>query len=295
MTTVILGGNGYIGSILRNSLKCDSVDLCLFGKDLGYSVKKNIINFDLSSYDNIILLSGHSSVGMCEYNRKNAWANNVDYFYKICEELQPEQKLIYASSASVYGQKPYICSESDINLNPINHSDLTKITIDVIANKFIADNKNIIGFRFGTVNGFSYNVRSDLMINSMFISAKNNNKITVCNININRPILGTYDLVRCFETVLNSKKFYSGQYNLSSFISTVNEISQSVSKELKVPIEKIDDFPNAYNFSISTEKFESMYNFRFEQDINSVIYSMNDINFDSIDIRNNDRLFDCNI
>ena len=168
--TLLLGGNGYVGSALYAEIDADSVDLCLFGNNLGYSKVANFNDVDISQYENIVLLAGHSSVQMCEYNKGNAWINNVDYFYNLCEKLRDDQLLIYASSASVYGQKTNICTESDLNVNPINHYDLTKINIDIIANKFINDGKKIIGLRFGTVNGFSPNIRSDLMINSMLYS-----------------------------------------------------------------------------------------------------------------------------
>ena len=176
---LIIGGNGYIGSALYSKIEADSVDLCMFGEDLGYSLKRNFDGFNIDGYDNIILLAGHSSVRMCEYDKHNAWTNNVHYFYRLCERLQPHHLLIYASSGSVYGTKNDICVESDMNLNAINHYDLTKITIDIIANKFINDGKKIIGLRFGTVNGYSRNIRSDLMINSMFFSAKKNGYIKV--------------------------------------------------------------------------------------------------------------------
>ena len=61
---LFIGGNGYIGSELIKEIKADSVDLCAFGKDLGYSIKKDFNEIDISNYKTIILLAGHSSVQM---------------------------------------------------------------------------------------------------------------------------------------------------------------------------------------------------------------------------------------
>jgi nucleoside-diphosphate-sugar epimerase len=288
---LIIGGNGYIGSALYPKINADSVDLCLFGEDLGYSIKENYNNFSIEEYDNIILLAGHSSVHMCEYNKQNAWKNNVDYFYKLCERLNSNQLLIYASSSSVYGKKNNICVESDINLNAINHYDLTKITNDIIANKFINQGKKIIGLRFGTVNGYSKNTRVDLMINSMVYSAINNGYIKISNEIIKRPILAIDDLVNCIICILESKELKLGQYNLCSFNSSVKEISKVVSEVLDCQIIKGEDSKNSYDFQISNHKFENDYGFKFKCDIISIISTM--VNSQTIfySERKNDGLF----
>ena len=288
--TLIIGGNGYVGSLLYSKINADSIDLCLYGKDLDYSQKINYNDADISSYKNIILLAGHSSVKMCEFNRKNAWVNNVDYFYNLCERLTPDQLLIYASSASVYGIKGNICKESDINLNPLNHYDFTKVTTDIIANKFISDGKNIIGLRFGTVNGYSKNIRSDLMINAMVHSYKTNGFIQSFNDWIKRPILGTEDLVEAIITILESKKVYSGQYNLCSFNLTVFEIANTVSKILGCELKRNENLSKekVYDFEIDNSKFKNIYNFEFKQTIESIAQSLIDTDLEVFSNRNTD-------
>lgn len=295
MTSLIIGGNGYIGSALYQKINADSIDLCLFGKDLGYSKKVNFDSADISGYKNIILLAGHSSVQMCEYNKDNAWKNNVDYFYNLCEKLRPDQLLVYASSGSVYGRKIDICNEHDINLNPINHYDLTKVTIDIIANKFILEGKNIIGLRFGTVNGYSPNIRSDLMINSMVYNYMTKGFIQVSNDWIKRPILAIDDLVSAIVRILECDKIFPGQYNLCSFNSTVAEISEVVSKTLKCEVIKTSNSNKVYDFEISNSKFENIYGFKFKQDILSIITNMVNSNLELFGTRNDDRLFNSHL
>jgi len=288
--TLIIGGNGYIGSLLYSKINSDSIDLCLYGNDLGYSQKINYNDVNISYYKNIILLAGHSSVKMCELNRKNAWINNVDYFYNFCERLNCGQLLIYASSASVYGIKGNICKESEINLNPLNHYDFTKVTADIIANKFISDGKNIIGLRFGTVNGYSKNIRSDLMINAMIHSYKKNGFIQSFNDWIKRPILGTEDLVRAIITILESKKIYSGQYNICSFNLTVFEIADTISKILGCELKRSKNISKekVYDFEIDNSKFKNIYNFEFKQTIESIAHSLIDTNLEVFSNRNED-------
>jgi nucleoside-diphosphate-sugar epimerase len=290
MNTLIIGGNGYIGSYLYPKLDADSIDLCLFGKDLGYSKKINYNETDISDYKNIILLAGHSSIQMCESSKNNAWINNVDYFYNICQKLSPKQLLIYASSSSVYGVTNIIADETNINLNPINVYDLTKVTIDIIANKFILEGKNIIGLRFGTVNGKSVNTRSDLMINSMLLNYKNNNTIKIKNEWVKRPLLGIEDLTNGILSILNSNVVVSGQYNMSSFNTEVKEVANKIKKKTGCQIIKIKDDDKYYDFQISSKKFEDIFNFKFKDTLDTIIDSLLESDFVDFSSRPTDNL-----
>jgi len=299
MKILIIGGNGYIGSALYKHLKLnnydvDSVDLCLFGPDFGYSNIINYNNINISLYSHIVLLAAHSSVKMCEYNTHNAWLNNVDYFYNLCEKLDDNQVLIYASSASIYGRSNKLSQEIDINISPINTYDLTKITIDLIANKFINCNKKIIGLRFGTVNGGSPNIRSDLMINSMYISYKKTNKIYIKNPKIYRAILGLSYLVLGIEKIITTNNSVVGQFNFNSFNSSVDLIAKNVQKILSCDIIYLpnDNYTEVYDFKIDNKKFMMSYDFKFTANVSTILTELeNTLNNYNIDSRNDDRLF----
>lgn len=293
---LLLGGNGYIGSQFYKTSKLliQSIDLSLFGKNLGYShqVNYNSIAMSIDDFDVIICLAGHSSVAMCEHSPERSWNNNVSYFRNLCQKLAKHQKLIYASSASVYGTTPGVSTEkSQINFNVLNHYDLQKITIDLIANKFIAEGKNIIGLRFGTVNGASPNTRSDLMINSMVVSSIQHGYINVKNLHIRRAILGINDLCNALEICVE-RDILPGQYNLASFNSTVQEICDQVaditgSKIIKLPNDKL-----AYDFQLSTEKFVNETGYVFKDTIVNLIDDLkNQIHLLTLEARDNDRFF----
>ena len=294
MNVLLLGGNGYIGShYFKNSkFPRSSVDICLFNKNLEYSYSVNYNTLDVSNYDVIICLAGHSSVPMCEHNPALSWTNNVTYFRNLCERLDKNQKLIYASSASVYGSTTCVSTEtSDINFNVLNHYDLQKITIDLIANKYIGEGKNIIGLRFGTVNGASPNTRGDLMINSMVKSALTQGHINVKNLHIRRAILGINDVTRAIDVCVE-KSITPGQYNLASFNSTVGEIANVVADAIKADIVKLPNDKFAYDFELSTKKFVQATGFIFQDTIDGLILELkdkfNELNFD---VRDNDRHF----
>ena len=294
MKVLLIGGNGYIGSSFyhKSTHEIHSVDLCLFKNNLGYSTGRNFNTFDTSDSDVIVCLAGHSSVPMCEYSPSRSWTNNVEYFRNLCERLKPNQKLIYASSASVYGKTIGVSYEtSDINFNVLNHYDLQKITIDLIANKYIAEGKNILGLRFGTVNGVSPNTRNDLMINSMIKSALETNKVNAKNLQIRRAILGINDVSNALNMLVDID-VAPGQYNLASFNSTVGKIANTVAEMTNSVIIEHPNDKLAYDFELSTKKFCKATGFEFTDTVDSLITGLlSNREYINFDVRDNDRNF----
>lgn len=297
MKTLLLGSNGYIGSCFNSQSTADitAVDLCLFDRNLGLSTGENYHNYcdlHLHKFDVIICLAGHSSVPMCENSPDRSWTNNVEYFRHLCHRLSRDQKLIYASSASVYGATPGLSYEtSQINFNVINHYDLQKITIDLIANKFIAEGKNIVGLRFGTVNGVSKNTRGDLIINAMTRSALTQGKIFVKNPQIRRAILGINDLCRALNQLI-TQTVPCGQYNMASFNTSVEAIAVKVAEVTGAEIKNMGNDAQSYDFELNTDKFCQSLSFTFTDTLDSLIKDLvNNFHQTNWDIRNDDRNF----
>ena len=282
---LLIGGCGYIGSQLFNFLdkkyNVESVDLELFGNP---KIKNSKINFKnlsedyLSQFSDIILLAGHSSVKMCEENLIGCFKNNVEYFVELLTKIKDNQKFIYASSSSVYG---------NVNRNIVNENceeyvagsfyDLSKAEIDHYAKIF--DKVNYYGLRFGTVNGYSPNIRTDIMINAMVNSILDTNIIKVFNPMVRRPILWINDLCRAIEKIIiEGDKSKRGLYNLASFNSTVDMIGRKVANVFEgSELQIIENEPSkeelelnkklhskVYDFSISSDKFITTFDFQFE-------------------------------
>lgn len=261
MKILILGGNGYIGTYLTNFLG-QKYDVTSYGsRSQDYN---KLTSEYLTGFEYIILLAGHSSVQMCLGPLESPWLNNVVNFKNLLSKTRYDQKIIYASSSSVYGDKNFnISTERDISLDYINNYDLTKTTLDLYALREMGLGRNLMGLRFGTVNGSSPVTRVDLMINSMVFNALFNKEIIVTNKNVRRPILYIKDLARAIDHVI-SGKFYPGVYNLASFNSTVNEISREVSRQTGALIKDKGNNPGVYNFEISSAKFIDTHGFKFE-------------------------------
>ena len=282
--TLIIGSGGYIGSRLSKEIIApDKVDINWFRK-----CKKDIDFKDLtrefySEYDNIILLAGHSSVKMSEGTLNSRFNNNVRNFVDLLEKLD-KQKLIYASSSSVYGSVGgKTVNEKYFGFEPYNQYDISKHTADLYAQK---SDIEYYALRFGTVNGQSPVLRTDVMINAMVNSALIDGHIKLYIKDTMRPILGINDLCRAVNAIIECDEDKRGLYNLASFNKTAEQIAYEVANVMGVEVKVFEADPTqikntknqtkAYNFSISTLKFRREFKFKFKDTVESLVTELRD-------------------
>lgn len=259
MKTLIIGGKGYIGSALQNYIEADVIDM------------ESVNNWNIAGYDTIILLAGHSSMPMGRDDPDGAWHNNVMKFKNLLYKLEDNQRLIYASSASVYNGIKAHPDENCHEFNPMNMYDLSKYIIDQLA--ILAD-KHTYGLRFCTVNGYSPVLRIDLMLNKMVEDAKNKGIVTIKNGDLTRPILGMQDLCRAIQTVVEGKEDNRGIYNLCSLNGhTVEDFANAVVDKFGGKVENLGNEPH-YVYGADTTKFEKTYNFQFKETLESILNSL---------------------
>jgi nucleoside-diphosphate-sugar epimerase len=273
---LILGGNGYIGSRLRQALGehhfVKSNDCCWFAYDETCDSRDyhKLTREELAEFEVVVVLAGHSSVPSCNGALPGPWLNNVTNFTDLLEKLD-DQLVIYASSASVYGNSApgERHKETNTHFTPVNNYDVTKYALDQQAIISNLKGRRVIGLRFGTVNGYSANLRVDVMINSMYHSVQNGTDIQVTNKHISRAMLGIEDLCRAVERCIEQP--VPGIYNLSSFNATVGEIAEAVSRKLGAEIIDNGNTANAYDFALDTTLFEQTFDFEFEETPDTIL------------------------
>ncbi len=293
---LIVGGEGYIGSRLASDFtkkyNVTSLDVCWFSESSSETIIGDLREYGSEFYrmfDCVILLAGHSSVNMCEGLIESAFNNNVENFLQLISKIGKGQKFIYASSSSVYGNSgSKHVDEGYTDFVPHNHYDITKHVIDLYAPKFDVE---YYGLRFGTVNGFSPKMRSDVMINSMIYNGKKNGEIKLFIKDIMRPILGISDLSLAIQKIIDSDSDKRGIYNLASFNKTAEEIAIGIKDCAGFKINDLgDNIPNitnsklqtrSYNFSIDSSKFMNAFDFEFKDSVESISREII-LNFDDI-------------
>jgi nucleoside-diphosphate-sugar epimerase len=280
---LIIGGTGYIGSVLYEHLKDTyEVETCDIEARGNYVNENNIlVDYEeldkdfIRSFDSVILLAGHSTVAKCVEYPFSSIDNNIKKFIDLVFKLRKDQCFIYASSASVYGNTyGEMCSEECDTTSVVNAYDFAKNTIDNII-KF--SNVNYYGLRFGTVCGYSKNIRNTV-INAMYNSAINNNEIFLCGREKSRGILGIKDLCRAVESIIKNPK-YPGIYNLSSFNTNMNDIAKQVSLFTYKPVVSVDKLEDErsnspYNFKLDCSKFEDTFDFKFHETFKSILEAL---------------------
>ena len=295
---LLIGGSGYIGSRLQEVLDVDVIDINWFNdNDTGQDFSE-LTYRDYLEYDTIILLAGHSSVKMSEGNLNSCFNNNVRNFIDLIEKLD-KQKLIYASSSSVYGSVGgKTVNEKYYGFEPYNQYDISKHTADLYAQK---SDVEYYGLRFGTVNGCSPVLRTDVMINAMVNSALIDGHIKLYIKDTMRPILGINDLCKAIETIVKSDEDKRGLYNLASFNKTAEQIAYEVAGVMGVEVKEYETDPTqvknvksqtkAYNFSISTLKFRKEFKFKFQDTVESLATDLRE-NWDSMTKTDRSETFD---
>ena len=90
--------------------------------------------------------------------------------------INKKNKIIYLTTNSGYGVgdiNKYCTEESP--LNPISLYGKTKVE----AEKIVMRSKNAIGFRLATVFGYSYRMRTDLLVNNFVFKSIRNKKLVI--------------------------------------------------------------------------------------------------------------------
>jgi nucleoside-diphosphate-sugar epimerase len=228
----------------------------------------------LAEFDTIICLAAHSSVPMASIDPRGAIQNNVVNLERLIQLLLPNQRLIYASSASVYGNDRIDAAEDQESYGMFNTYDVTKQVADDIAKRYIAEGKQIIGLRFGTICGISPNTRSDLSLNNMILSARRQGSFWISNPQIHRSFLSVDDAVDAIITLISNDVFTSGIYNLKSFDSTIEGIANNMRDITNIDYETRDPTANSYDFTISINKISQQYGWKPNTKIDELIESI---------------------
>jgi UDP-glucose 4-epimerase len=257
-SVLITGGLGYVGQALARHLSACGlqVDLCdvrtppdmqeyehNFGwpfTGLFFAVDYRRLITDLvRHYDTIIHVAGHSSVATAQADPAAAVANNVTGMVDLVRRMRPEQRLIYASSASVY-------SDSVQNIY-----DATKRAADTIIPVL---HENSWGLQFGTVCGPSPAIRLDTMMNRMTWKAVTTGRIEMSNPAVRRPLLGIRDLCAAVERLVVVDDIPPGLHPLASENTTVGRVARGVRALTGA---KIDEMPpsRGYDFEMQPARW----------------------------------------
>jgi len=267
MKILIVGGGGYIGSVLTeyllskghevlvlDILRNGSEGIMPFRENPQYTFVNsdfttNILPIVFKTYTPEIVIHLAAIVGdpNCAKEPELARKTNVEgvrWIVECCNDQESIEKLFFASTCSVYGRNEHTCTETT-KPNPLSLYAETKLE----AEKIIRENsRNGISFRFGTMYGWSPNMRFDLVVNLLTRMAAQGSEFSIFDGSQLRPFLHPKDLSMFFESLFEMDlKNYTGEvFNLVSENLSMLELGELMERTLPYSImtlnkEKEDD------------------------------------------------------
>ena len=275
---LITGGAGYIGSKLATELlnynyKVTVIDILKFSsRSLNHLFNNrnfNFINGDVRNkklMKNLILnnefiipLAALVGAPLCEKNKKEAISVNLESIRYLMKIITKKNKVIYLTTNSGYGvgEKDKYCDEES-PLNPISLYGRTKVN----AEKIIMRSSNSIGFRLATVFGYSYRMRTDLLVNNFVFKAVRDKKLVIFEPHFRRNYIHINDVVEgVIYSIKNFNRLKSNVYNLglSSANLTKYNLAKKIKKKinsLKIKIVQNRKDPDQRDYYVSNKKIE---------------------------------------
>lgn len=303
---LIIGGEGYIGSVvsnffLNNSIEVDSYDCLLYQNN--YHLLSNFYNNNykfihgkmseinskvkFSNYGTIILLAGLVGDPITKkYHDLSLKINEKDILNIIYSLKNLDVRFIFSSTCSNYGLRENLnpASEND-KLEPLSTYAKSKVLIEKEILSLKNDSKfNPIIFRFATAFGLSPRMRFDLTVNQFTRELTLGRKLKVYDKDTWRPYCHVKDFANIlFQAVnlIDIKNLCFEVYNVgidennASKYKIINIINDKMKKDNKVDYieESIDKRNYVVDFSKLKKTFDTSKFVTLDEGI-SEIYEM---------------------
>ena len=251
MNIIVLGGCGYVGSVLVSKLLDQNnnvlvIDTQWFGNYLRphknlkiiKSDIRNLENVSFKGYETIIHLANIANDPSSELNPNLSWEVNVLATHQIITKAINDKvkKFIYSSSGSVYGLKKEKKVTEKLTPVPISIYNKTKMIAERIILSFKSKIKIFI-IRPATVCGISPRMRMDLTVNLLTYQAIKKGKIILFGGKQKRPNIHINDLTDVF--ILFAKKNKpTGIYNAGFENYSIINIAKIIRNKINCKIEK---------------------------------------------------------
>ncbi len=286
MKLLIIGGGGYVGSVVSkylsqfNELEITIIDKFLYvdqdKKIFNNSKKVKIINihfedfdFDSYHYDIVIFFAGLVGDPITKKYPELSILINENSILNFISKISNFKfdKFIFISTCSNYGlMADSIIADEESTLNPLSLYAKSKVKIEkkIIDNDF--KNFSSVILRFSTAFGLSDRMRFDLTVNQFTYEALYKKKLIIYDPDTWRPYCHVSDFARAIKKVIESpRKLINNQIfnvgldeNNSTKRMLVEKIKANQVKFLSTFNEKGND---PRNYRVSFKKINQLLNF----------------------------------
>ncbi len=217
MRVLVTGGAGYVGSSLVALLLGDGHHVRVMdhmragGEGLlscCASPRFQIVRRDVSDEEalasaledveavvHLAAVVGHQA---CQREPAYAWTTNVDSTRQLLELRGPDQRVLFASTGSVYGKvRDAVCTERT-EVNPLTLYARSKAA----AEQLVLAAGNGVVFRYATGFGVSQRMRLDLLVNDFVYQAVQRGSLIVYQGDSRRTLVHVRDMARSIAFAL---------------------------------------------------------------------------------------------
>lgn len=225
MRVLITGGFGFVGSKLiellsyRNNLEVTVIDNLMSGSKFDADVTfiegdiRDVTLMDklVPRFDVIIHLAAIVGEPACVINPQFAFSVNVSGTRSILKAMRKNQRIIFTSTSSVYGNRPNEVVTEDSQPLPINnyaqHKYQSELDIQHSGVEYII-------VRPVTAFGITRRTRLDLLVNTLIYDAITHGHLEIFEPNIMRPIIHVNDFASILEDALYDDLSRNEVYNI---------------------------------------------------------------------------------
>ena len=298
---LVVGGAGYIGSILTRQLldagyRVRVLDLELFGTESLAGVidhhRLEILKGDfrnvedaaraLRGMDAVCHLAAIVGDPACALDRETTIAVNYAAAKMMAQLAKANgiSKFVFASTCSVYGDSEDIMTETS-PLNPVSLYATTKIDAERALLDTADDEFQPTILRFATAYGWSHRPRFDLVANLFSAQAVTDQKIRVFNGEQWRPFVHTRDIAKaCLLTIeaplskIGGQIFNVGDESQNYTLAQLGEIVARANPGTIV--EDVRNNDDMRNYRVSFEKIRTTLGFKASVDLVEGVQEMVD-------------------
>lgn len=298
--TIVTGGAGYVGSALVPALLDDGQEVVVFDKFWFGNPFKNLRNEGLkliegdirdgeklrdaaSGCDAMIHLACISNDPSFNFlDPRIGRSINLDAFENVIDAVNSSgiERLIYASSSSVYGVKEEQRVTEDLPAQPLTDYSRFKLQCEDILSQEWRKFEHVI-VRPATVCGYAQRLRLDLMVNSFTIDGLTKGAITIGGGTQQRPNIHIHDMVRAYLALLcaPSEKVKGQTFNVGYENLSLDEIAGLVKRV--VPNVQVRHVPtnDLRSYRVDSEKIRNVLGFEAQHTtsdaVNSIVEAYN--------------------
>jgi nucleoside-diphosphate-sugar epimerase len=262
---LVTGGAGYVGSHLTRKLLSRGFRV----RVLDNFVYGNHGLDEVCDDPNLELMSGDISA---ERDLTRAVKGARSVVALAASREAGVQRIVFASSCSVYGANGSDFLHEQSHLNPVSLYARTRImSEDILLNQ---SDVEVIILRLATVCGVSPRMRFDLMVNTMTACATAQGAIRVTGAKQWRPHVHVQDAAEAFRLAVEAPNACEKVFNVGSDTQnfTVGDIAERVAEQ--VPGTRIDYAPNGHDlrsYRVSFDRIRSALGFECQRTVDTAI------------------------